>query len=453
MSRRWQIHRRTFLKGVGAAIALPMLDAMLPSVAKTALAAGSDAAGALPRRMAFCYVPNGATMAQWIPSSVGADFTLPRILQPLAAFRDELSVLSNLDQNNGMAMGDGAGDHARASATFLTGVHPRKTSGADIRAGISVDQLAAMKIGDQTTLPSLELSCESERRSGACDSGYACAYQYNLAWRSESMPVNPESDPRQVFERLFGNITGGMDSKAAASRRALFQQSILDFVADDAKALQARVGKNDQRKLDEYLTAVRQLERRVEKAQVSAPRLPPGIQAPPDYDGYEEHIRLMFDMMALAFQTDSTRVATFIISHEGSNRPYPFIGVNDGHHDLSHHRGNPEFIEKITQINTFHARQFAYFLEKLKSIKEGDGTLLDNSMIVYGSGLADGMAHSHQNLPILLAGRGGGTITPGRHIQAPANTPLNNLFVSMLDRIGAPTKHFGDSTGRFEAIA
>ena len=453
MSKRWQIHRRTFLKGVGAAMALPLLDAMLPSMARTALAAGADPSKALPKRMAFCYVPNGATMADWTPATTGANFALPRILQPLAPFKKELCVLSGFGQSNGMALGDGAGDHARASASFLTGVHPRKTAGADLHAGISVDQIAAMKIGDQTTLPSLELSCESEKRIGSCDSGYACAYQYNLAWRSETMPVNPESEPRQVFERLFGNITGGADSQVAASRRALFQNSILDFVADDARSLHAHVGQNDQRKLDEYLTAVRQLEKRVEMAQKSAPRLPPGAHAPDMFETYEEHVRLMFDMLALAFQTDSTRVATFILGHEGSNRPYPFIGVNEGHHDISHHDNKPELIEKITQINTFHMKQFAYFLEKLTSIKEGDGTLLDNCMIVYGSGLRDGNAHSHQDLPILLAGRAGGTITPGRHIQAPAHTPLNNLFVSMLDRVGAPTKHFGDSTGRFEAVA
>jgi hypothetical protein len=432
-------------------MALPLLDAMLPSVARGAVTSG--AATKAPTRMAFCYIPNGATMPQWTPGKAGTDFAFPRILQPLEKFRKNLCVLSGFAQKNGYALGDGAGDHARASASFLTGVHPRKTSGADIHVGVSVDQIAASKFGDETTLPSLELTCEAGRRTGSCDSGYACAYQYNLSWRSESMPVNPESDPKQVFERLFGETGGSADSRQAASRRALFQKSLLDFVRDDARALQSRVGSNDRRKLDEYLTAVRQIEKRVELAEKSAPRLPAGAQPPQMYDDYEEHIRLMFDMLALAFQTDSTRVATFIIGHEGSNRPYPFIGISDGHHDLSHHRNNPETIEKITQINTFHARQFAYFLEKLRSIKEGDSNLLDNCMIVYGSGLADGNAHSHEDLPILLAGRGGGTITPGRHIVAPKRTPLNNLFLSMLDRAGAPIERFGDSTGRFEAIA
>ena len=451
MAKPFHIPRRTFLRGVGAAMALPLLDAMVPSITRAATA--SVASSKTPTRMAFCYVPNGATMPQWTPAEAGTDFAFPRILQPLERFRKDLCVLSGLAQKNGYALGDGAGDHARASASFLTGAHPRKTSGADIHVGVSADQIAASAIGDQTTLPSLELSCEAGRRTGSCDSGYACAYQFNLSWRSETMPVNPESDPKQVFERLFGDTSGGADSKQAASRRALFQKSILDFVRDDARTLQGRVGTNDRRKLDEYLTAVRQIEKRVELAEKSAPRLPAGVHAPEMYDDYEEHVRLMFDMLALAFQTDSTRVATFIIGHEGSNRPYPFIGISDGHHDLSHHRGNPETIEKITQINTFHARQFAYFLEKLSSIKEGDGKLLDNCMILYGSGIADGNAHTHEDLPILLAGSGGGTITPGRHIVAPKRTPLNNLFLSMLDRAGAPIERFGDSTGRFDAIA
>ncbi len=266
------------------------------------------------------------------------------------------------------------------------------------------------------------------------------------------MPVMPETDPQAVFERLFGDVSGGRDSAAARSRRAMFQRSILDFVADDARRLQSRLGRGDQRKLDEYLSAVREIEKRVELAERTAPRLPSGVREPDAFNSFEEHMRLMFDMLVLAFQTDSTRVSTFIISHEGSNRAYGEIGVNDGHHDLSHHFGDVKNIEKVTQINVFHARQFAYFLDKLKGVKEGDGTLLDNSMIVYGSGLGDGNRHNHDNLPILLAGRGGGTITPGRHIKAADRTPLNNLFLSMLDRVGAKVDRFGDSTGRFDGI-
>jgi hypothetical protein len=452
MTAKWSIDRRTFLRGVGAAVALPMLDAMVPSLASVAGAATATPQG-FPKRMAFVYVPNGATMAEWTPAGTGADFALPRILQPLESHKKDLSVLSGFAQKNGFALGDGAGDHARASASFLTGVHPRKTSGADIQAGVSVDQIAAQRLGAQTVLPSLELSCDAGKRLGSCDSGYSCAYQYNVSWRSATMPMMPEVDPKLVFERLFGDTRGGRDSQTARSRRAMFQKSILDFVLDDAHRLNARLAANDRQKMDEYLTAVREIEKRVELAEKTAPRLPDGTRAPDMFDSFEEHIRLMFDMLTLAFQTDSTRVSTFIIGHEGSNRPYPFMGVNDGHHDLSHHMNKPETIEKITQINTFHVRQFAYFLEKLKAVKEGDGTLLDNSMIVYGSGIGDGNRHNHDDLPILLAGRGGGTITPGRHIKADHRTPLNNLFLSMLDRAGAPTDRFGDSTGRFETIA
>jgi len=452
MGDKWQIHRRTFLRGVGAAMALPMLDAMVPSLGSVVSAATASPQN-FPKRMAFVYVPNGVTKAEWTPDNSGDGFAFKRILEPLTKHKQDISVLTGFAQKQGMALGDGAGDHARASASFLTGSHARKTSGSDIRAGISVDQLAANKIGDQTVLPSLELSCDSGPRLGACDSGYACAYQFNLSWRSETMPINPEVDPKQVFERLFGDVGGGRESQQARTRRAMFQKSILDFVNEDARKLSSRLGRNDRRKLDEYLTAIRDIEKRVELAHKSAPRLPDGMRAPEMFDSFEEHIKLMFDMLTLAFQTDSTRVSTFIIGHEGSNRPYPFIGVNDGHHDISHHFGNPANIEKLTQINTFHAKQFAYFLDKLKSVKEGDGTLLDNCMIMYGSGLGDGNAHNHDQLPILLAGRGGGTVTPGRHIKTNGPTPLNNLFASMLDRVGAPVEHFGDSTGKFEAIA
>jgi hypothetical protein len=450
--KKWHIHRRTFLRGVGAAMALPMLDAMVPSLASVVSAATATPED-FPKRMAFVYVPNGVTKSEWTPDNSGDGFHFKRILEPLTKHKKDINVLTGFDQKMGLPLGDGAGDHARASASFLTGSHPRKTSGSDIRAGISVDQLAANKIGDQTVLPSLELSCDAGPRLGACDSGYSCAYQFNLSWRSETMPVNPEVDPKQVFERLFGDVSAGRDSQQARTRRAMFQKSILDFVNEDARRLSSRLGKNDRRKLDEYFSAIREIEKRVELAHKTAPRLPDGMRAPEMFDSFEEHIRLMFDMLTVAFQTDSTRVSTFIIGHEGSNRPYPFIGVNDGHHDISHHFGNPTNIEKLTQISTFHARQFAYFLDKLKSVKEGGGTLLDNCMIMYGSGLGDGNGHTHEDLPLLLAGRGGGTVTPGRHINASGHTPLNNLFLSMLDRVGAPIDRFGDSTGKFEGIA
>ena len=452
MSAKWHIQRRTFLRGVGAAIALPMLDAMAPSLGSVVSAATGTPAKS-PRRMAFVYVPNGVTVPEWTPKAVGANLEFGRILQPLAPLKNYVNVVSGLDQKNGMPFGDGAGDHARACAAFLTGSHARKTNGRDIRAGVSADQIAAQKLGQETMLPSLELSCDAGTRMGSCDSGYSCAYQFNLSWRDESMPMMPEVNPKAVFERLFGDVGGGVDSQKARSRRSMFQKSILDFVREDAQRLQRNVGKNDRRKVDEYLTAVREIEKRVELAEKTSPRLPSGLQAPELHENFEQHIRLMFDMLVLAFQTDSTRVATFMMSHEGSNRPYGFLGVNEGHHEVSHHSGRQDMIDKITKINVFHMTQFAYFLDKLKSIPEGDGTLLDNSMIMYGSGIRDGNAHEHEDLPILLAGRGGGTITGGRHIKAPANTPLNNLLLSLLDRVGAGVDRFGDSTGRFDQIA
>ena len=444
MSKPWQIPRRTFLRGIGTAIALPMLESMVPL---RALAVGAaDVAKPLPKRMAFVYVPNGANMADWTPKTVGTDFELPPILEPLKKNQKDLLVLSGLAQDMGRPHGDGAGDHARASATFLTGCKARKTPGADIKVGVSVDQVAAQKIGDRTRLASLELGTDKARLAGNCDSGYSCAYSYNISWKGEATPMPPEVDPRQVFDRLFGNGNAG-EMDEARIKRDRYRKSVLDFAMEDARRLKSDLGRTDQRKLDEYFTAVRELEQRIEKANTFAAELP-------DYDrptgipkSYEDHLRLQFDLLALAFQTDTTRISSFIMAHDGSNRQYPFIGVRDGHHDLSHHGGDEEKKGKIAKINRFHATQFAYFIDKLKSIKEGEGSLLDNCMIVYGSGLGDGNRHNHDNLPVVLAGRGGGTIQSGRHIQFERETPMTNLFLTMLDRVGAPTERLGDSTG------
>jgi len=444
MSKPWQIPRRTFLRGIGTAIALPVLESMVPL---RALAAGAaDKAKPLPKRMAFVYVPNGANMADWTPKTVGTDFELPPILEPLKKNQKDILVLSGLAQDMGRPHGDGAGDHARASATFLTGCKARKTPGADIKVGVSVDQVAAQKIGDRTRLASLELGTDKARLAGNCDSGYSCAYSFNISWKGEATPMPPEVDPRQVFDRLFGNGNAG-EMDEARIKRDRYRKSVLDFAMEDARRLKSDLGRTDQRKLDEYFTAVRELEQRIEKANSFAAELP-------DYDrptgipkSYEDHLRLQFDLLALAFQTDTTRISSFIMAHDGSNRQYPFIGVRDGHHDLSHHGGDEEKKGKIAKINRFHATQFAYFIDKLKSIKEGEGSLLDNCMIVYGSGLGDGNRHNHDNLPVLLAGRGGGTIQSGRHIQFERETPMTNLFLTMLDRVGAPTERLGDSTG------
>jgi hypothetical protein len=435
---------------MGAMVALPWLEAMMPRTL-AGVSAGGTPTPLVPRRMAFLYVPNGIDMANWTPATEGTLATLPATLQPLASFQKDLLVLSGLTLDKARAHGDGGGDHARAMAAFLTGRQPRKTHGADIRAGISVDQLTADKIGKATRFASLEIGCEGGKSSGNCDSGYSCAYSANLAWRTESSPVAKETNPRLVFERLFAAPAKG-DAKALRHER--YKHSILDFAGEDARALRNKLGNTDQHKLDEYLTGVREIEQRlvrVEKtadlaAPAGAPR-PTGI--PKDY---REHLRLMADMLVLAFQADLTRVATFVFANDGSNRSYRDYGVAEGHHDMSHHGGNKDKKAKIQKINQFHIDQFAYLLGKLKAIKEGDGTLLDHCMIVYGSGIGDGDRHNHDNLPILLAGKGGGTLKMGRHIRYAKETPLMNLYLNMLDRMDVHIDSFGDSTGRLTEL-
>jgi len=449
MSNQWQLPRRSFLKGLGTAMALPMLEAMAPVISRAA-AIGTPPGP--PRRMAFIFVPNGANMADWTPKTVGADFELPLILDPLKAVQKDLLVLSGLAQDKARPHGDGGGDHARGSATFLTGCQARKTYGADIRVGISVDQVAASAIGKETRLPSIELCCDRGQQAGNCDSGYSCAYSFNISWKTESTPMPAEVNPRLAFDRLFTNGKKG-ESDESRIRRERYERSILDFVMEDANRLKAGLGPTDRHKLDEYLTAVRELEGRIEQSEKFAATLPdyakPKAGIPKDY---EQHVRLMFDLLTLAFQSDTTRISSFILAHDGSNRPYPFIQVSEGHHDLSHHGNDEAKKAKIAKINRFHISQLAYFVEKLKSIKEGDGTLLDNCMIVYGSGIGDGNRHNHDNLPVLLAGKGGGTIQTGRHVRYERETPMNNLFLSMLDRVGAPIERLGDSTGRLPDI-
>jgi len=451
MARSWEVGRRTFLRGLGVAMALPMLDAMLPSISRAAAASGNPAS-TFPRRMGVVYAPNGVNVANFTATGLGADYQLPVTLEPLAPFRKDFTLISGLQQHNTLALGDGGGDHARASATFLTGVHPRKTAGADIKAGISFDQIAAEKIGHLTRLPSLELSGAVTQHSGACDAGYSCAYQFNISWHTVSMPMNPETDPRAVFERLFGDASSDESVAARANRQAM-QKSVLDFVLDDAGSLDSKLGASDSRKMDQYLTAVRELEKRVEAVSATAVKPPPGVTAPPMFEDFEQHLDLMFDMIVLALQTDSTRIFTFILSHEGGNRPYPMIGISDGHHELSHHANDPVKLAKLAKIDLFHTKKMAQFLTKIKAVQEGDGNMLDNSMILFGSGLSDGNRHLPDHLPIVLCGSGGGSLTPGRHVEAPGGTaPLNNLFLSMLDRVGAPTDRFGDSTGKLEII-
>ncbi len=447
--------RRSFLRGLGVTMALPFLESMIPSVVK---AAAASAIGGAPRRLVFMYLPNGMDMENWTPSGAGDKFELPSTLQPLTPIRQQVSVLSGLAHVNARALGDGAGDHARANACFLTGVHVRKTSGADIQAGISADQVAALQVGKNTRLPSLELSCEpTTRQAGSCDSGYACAYQHNISWRNENTPMPPIGDPRLVFDRLFTTSDEDPDLMAGRALRESCRSSILDVVREDAKAFQKRLGATDRRKMDEYLTGLRETEVAIQqqakfKAENAAkPR--PAMEKPEGIPGdMTEHIRIMYDLLALALQTDSTRIASMMVLHEGSNRPYPFIGVTDGHHDLSHHGNSAEKKEKIAKINRFHIEQVAYLLTKLQSMKEGFGTVLDNSMIVIGSGIADGNAHAHHDLPVLLCGGGGGTLKPGRHVRYEKETPMTNLYLSLLDRIGVKADRLGDSSGKLERI-
>lgn len=437
------LSRRTVLRSMGGvAISLPWLEAMGPVSAWSAEPA-QGAAKTAPNRMAFIYVPNGKNMVDWTPKAEGADFDLPPILQPLANVKDKLLVLTGLTADKARAHGDGGGDHARALAAFLTGAQPRKTDGTDIRVGVSVDQVAATRIGDKTRLASLEIGCEHGAMAGNCDSGYSCVYSSTMSWRSATQPIPKEVNPKLVFERLFASAPDANRAQRDARRR-----SILDFVSQDSRDLAGKLGRNDVRKLDEYFSAIRDIELRIERAE----KLPP-IKAP-DYAtpagipaAYEEHIRLMCDLLVLAFQADVTRVCSFVVANEGSNKPYPFIDVPEGHHDLSHHGNDDAKKAKIRQINLFHTKQLAYLLEKLKATPEGDGNLLDHSMIAYGSGNSDGNAHNHDDLPILVAGGGCGTLNTGRHIRYPKETPLNNLWVSMLNRMEVDLAQIGDSTG------
>ena len=445
MSDPSKVNRRTFLKGLGAAVSLPMLESMIPARAIAAAAAAQP-----PVRMAFMFVPNGVHMEEWKPVATGAHHDLPRILKPLTPVKRDLCVLSGLTQDQGRANGDGAGDHARSAGVFLTGVQPLKSEGSEIRAGVSVDQFAAQRIGHETRFASLELGTERGRQSGKCDSGYSCAYSNNVSWRDGTTPMTKETNPRLVFERLFGNGSKGERNESLAKRKR-YQKSILDFVLEDARSLTRKVSGNDRQKLDEYLVAVREIEQRIQRAEgesVSKSNVRAGLGKPEGVpDSYQEHIRLMGDMMILAFQTDVTRVSTFMLANAGSNRSYRPIGVNEGHHSLSHHQNDRDKLEKISKINTFHVEQLSYMLQKMKSIPEGEGSLLDHCMVVYGSGISDGNRHNNENLPIVLAGRGGGWIRPGRHIQYSGDTPLNNLFVTMLNQAGATTDTFNDSTG------
>jgi hypothetical protein len=442
MITRKALPRRTFLKGMGTAIALPFLDAMSP-----ALAASSAPTKV---RMAFVYVPNGIMMRDWNPDYEGPLGQLPRALKSMEPFKDDMLLMGNLTHNTGRALLDGAGDHGRCCGSYLTGVQVKKST-SDIRASVSMDQLVANQVGSQTRFPSLELGLEDARQSGDCDSGYSCAYTNNLAWRSQTQPLPPVLDPRALFERLFGN--GVVLSPEARQRQALYRRSILDFVTDDTHKLEAGLGPTDRRKLDEYLSSIREVERQIESAEKDNRAIDPHMEKPYGVPAdFAEHFKLMTDMMTIAFQADLTRVVTFLVTHEGTSRAYREIDISDGHHPLTHHRNQPDLMEKVSRINEYHMKQFALWIAKMKSIQEGDRSLLDNCMIVYGAGLSDGNRHLHEDLPTMIVGRGGNYIKTGRRVVYRRETPMCNLFLTMMDRMGVHMDNFGDATGKLQGL-
>ncbi len=441
------IARRKFLKGLGVAIALPMLESMMPvSFAQTLTTARKS-----PLRMSFVYVPNGIVMKNWTPAAFGTDFELSRILQPLTPFRDQTQVITGSADHFANGLGDGGGDHARAGASFLTGAHPKHSAGSDIYVGVSADQVAAREVGHLTRLPSLEIGLDDNRTVGHCDSGYSCAYTNSISWRTPSTPMPPEANPRQLFERLFGDYDNTIDD-ATRARRIANRKSILDMAQEETKQLVGSLGATDKSKMDEYLTTIRDVEQRIERAENEPPIKDPGFAKPSGVPtNFVEHARLMYEMQAIAFQADITRIATMVIGREGSVRTYEHIGVPETHHPLSHHKNYEPSLEKLTLINTHHMDLFANFLQRLKSTPNGvGGNLLDDSMILYGSGISDSDRHIHENLPIVMVGGGGGTLHGGRHLEVAANTPVTNVYMAMLQRMDVHVDSVGDSTGALE---
>jgi hypothetical protein len=449
--------RRHFLRGLGACVAVPAFGSLLTGKMLAAAVSpeaqlATTATGA-PLRTAFVFFPNGAIPSRWWPTAgAGSDLALSPTLMPLESMRSHIQVLGGLAHLNANPGNDGGGDHARGNGVFLTGVRLNK-SATDIRAGISIDQVIANHVGHLTRFSSIELCCDSSRKSADCDSGYSCAYQYNLSWQSPSTPMPPEANPRLAFERLFG--AGAHGERARNSqRRMMDRRSVLDFVMTDAREMQARLAKRDKEKLDQYLTGIRDVERRIQKAEQFGPNVDPNQETPSGIPAHQaEYVELMYDIMLLAFQTDSTRVATFVLGHDGDNRSFSEIGISEGHHDLSHHQNNPERIEKVATIDRWYAEQFSRFLGRMDAIPDVDGrSLLYNSRIVYGSGNADGNRHTHENLPVLLAGSGGGALRGGRFVEHGAK-PLSNLFLNLADGAGLRgLDRFGDSTGRLANV-
>ena len=446
--RKISLPRRTFLRGLGAAVGLPLLDSMVP-----ALAAGRAGASPPADRLGVVYVPHGAVMESWTPAAQGSGFEFTPILDPLAPFKDRVLVLTGLSNEPAVALpGEPAGGHGRIGGAFLTGVHVKPTEGAGVEAGVSFDQIAAGEYGRHTQLASLELGLEATDLAGACDVGYSCSYINTLSWRNATTPLPTENNPRAVFERLFGD----QESTDPDERlhRIRTKRSILDSVTRKAARLQTRIGAGDRNKLVEYLDAVRDVERRIQIAETQAGLEAPVLDRPPGIPGsFEEHAKLMIDLQVLAYQSDLTRVITFMMGRELSQRTYPEIGVPDPHHPLSHHQNDPEKLEKLTRVSILHMQMFAYFLEKLRSTPEGNGSLLDQVTLLYGSGMSDSDLHTPRNLPILVAGGGAGRIEGGRHVRFDEGTPLTNLYMTVLSQLGVPVERIGDSTGQVEILS
>jgi hypothetical protein len=434
-----QTNRRTLLRGLGAALALPWLES-LPAVAGAAVKSSRP-----PVRMCCWYVPNGVNLASWFPEQEGPLVDLPETLRPLSFARDHLNCFHGLTHNTALVNGDVEGcGHGQGAASFLTGAQAYQTQDA-VRVGISVDQFYARHVGDQTRFPTLELGCESARSGNAF--GYSGAYKTHISWRTATSPAPYEMNPKAVFDRLF---TGGNRrlSKSTVAERDFYRRSMIDYVLDDANRLRDRVGSADRRKLDQYLTGVREVERRIQNVTPSVPLPGTGLARPSGIpEDFDEHLRLMCDLMVLAFQTDSTRASTFMVTKEATDRNYPWLGFTDGHHELSHHQGKEEKNRKIREIDRYHISILAYMVEKMMGVEEADGsTLLDNSMVLYGSGISDGDLHNHVNLPVIVVGKGGGSLRSGQHLKCRPETPMSNLLLAMLRQAGVPVDRFGDST-------
>ncbi len=444
--------RRTMLKGLGVAMALPMLDVMAPGSFGTTRAMAAAGNSATPTRMAMVFAPNGVNYDHWLPKGEGRRYEFSPTLKSLEGVREHINIMTGLTLDKARANGDGPGDHARSAATFLTGRQARKTSGNDIRLGVSIDQFAAQQIGDKTRLPSMEIGMERGRTAGNCDSGYSCSYSTNVSWADEDSPVPKITNPIDVFERMFGKVDN-VEAQAAKQDRLRRRASILDYVMHDTQRLERKLGKADRNKIDEFQTSIREIERRVQLAKSGDDIVMPDVKMPTEAPAkLSDRIDLMYDMMILAFRMDVTRISTFMLGNGGSNARFDELNILDGHHTLSHHRNNAEMVEKIRKIDRYYAEGFAKFVRKMADTPDGRGSLLDHSMVLFGSGICDGNRHNHENLPIIMAGRANGSISTGRLINYRKETPLCNLYMSMLDRVGADVAEFGDATGRLEGL-